>query len=654
MTRQTEQTGLTPVQKLGVLSFFVCSCLFHLRTYGLTDDHFDRISRGRQIAQYGELPFKDFFDPGYFLTLFTSAAAQWIFGDSLLGEALINIVGLSLGFSFTLIMLIRVIGGLPLALLLTTFAVSIEPRFYDYDKVLFYSLGLLLCWRYADKPSLINLALLSSLTALAFWFRYDNGVYLACAGLVTLLALHTEKTVFLHRLGTFALGVTILSFPPLIFLQANGGVGDYIGQIGSYASREGRRTDLFRMPRITIDSTEPWFAIASRPSYPIKIRWAEGLSELERSTVERRYDLKAPLLDGDRTWEYQLEDPSTQRIGSLIAEPYIEDTGLIDRGTQTVPAAESLAGTIERFLFNIFPPLRIQFLPGIFSSINRVAFYYYLCLLIPALALFVIWKGKARQTDVPHQQADSARGLCLVTLCLLVDAFILRSPIEARIGAIGPSLTLLAAWTTVRLFPMFSNSLKVTRPLRSIVCVLSLCICGPGLLLSLSSRLGFGSNSLRSPASVLQTLAQTPPSEVFLPRGGQAELIRYVRSCTKPEDKLLATWFAPHLFAMSGRGFGGGMLVFFGGHWSSISHQRQIIAKLSSESVPLVIVDKATVSDFEQNYQLVNRHLQRTYRLARESSFGDPEVSTDGYQVLVQRELSPTGRYDSWGLPCFQ
>ena len=650
----TRQTGLTPVQKLSVLSFFVCSCLFHLRIYGLTDDHFDRISRGRQIAQYGELPFKDFFDPGYFLTLFTSAAGQWIFGDSLLGEALINVVGLSLGFSFTLIMLIRVSGGLPLALLLTTFAVSIEPRFYDYDKVLFYSLGLLLCWRYADKPSLLNLALFSSLTALAFWFRYDNGVYLACAGLVTLFALHTEKTVFLHRLGTFALGVTILSLPPLTFLQANGGVWNYIGQIGSYASREGTRTELFSMPRITIDSTQPWFAIASKPSYPIKIRWVEGLSELERSTVERRYDLKAALLEGDRTWEYQLADPSTERVGSLIAEPYIEDTGLIDRGTQTVPAAESLAGAIERFLFNILPPLRIQLLPGVFSSINRTAFYYYLCLLIPALALFVVWRNKARKAEMPHQQTDTARGLSLVVLCLLVDAFILRSPVEARIGAIVPSLTLLAAWTTVRLLPMFSNSLKLTRPFRSIVCVLSLCICGSGLLLSLSSRLGSGSNSLRSSASVLHTLAQTPPSEVLLPRGGQAGLMRYLQSCTKPEDKLLATWFAPQLFAMSGRGFGGGMLVFFGGHWSSIAHQQQIIAKLSNESVPLVIVDKATAREFEQEYQLVNHHLQRTYRLARESSFGDPEVSNDGYQVLVHRDLSPTGRYDSWDLPCFR
>lgn len=37
---------------------------FSLGTYVFSDDHFGRISPGRQISRYGELPFRDFFDPG--------------------------------------------------------------------------------------------------------------------------------------------------------------------------------------------------------------------------------------------------------------------------------------------------------------------------------------------------------------------------------------------------------------------------------------------------------------------------------------------------------------------------------------------------------------------------------------------------------------
>src|SRR5262245_35960427 len=53
------------------------------------NDHFDRISRGRQILVHGDVPFADFRDPGYFLTLYVSAAAQWLTGGGLLGDAVV-------------------------------------------------------------------------------------------------------------------------------------------------------------------------------------------------------------------------------------------------------------------------------------------------------------------------------------------------------------------------------------------------------------------------------------------------------------------------------------------------------------------------------------------------------------------------------------
>ena len=81
-------------------TFWVAALAFCLRTLTLLDDQFGRISPGRQILVFGELPFRDYLDPGYFLTEFSSAAVQWLFGQNLLGELLLNAVFIATGFAF--------------------------------------------------------------------------------------------------------------------------------------------------------------------------------------------------------------------------------------------------------------------------------------------------------------------------------------------------------------------------------------------------------------------------------------------------------------------------------------------------------------------------------------------------------------------------
>ena len=442
-----KSTGLRPGWVIG---FFLVSCVFHLQTFSLTDDHFDRISRAHQIAQYGELPYRDFFDPGYFLTLFSSAAAQSFFGSVLLGEAVIAILGLSLGFSLTLLLLVQVTRSWPLAVLITGTVVFAAPRFYDYDKVLFYSLGIFLCWRYIERTSLKNLALLGLGTAAAFWFRYDNGLYIASATTVTLFVIHGKSRVLLHRIGLYGLVIVALSSPCLIFLQLSGGIWQYGREIIDYANREGTRTDLFQFPKIEIDDEAPVLAVASRTSYPIRVRWVHSVDDVQRRVLEQHYALRSPVLDGGRTWAYQLQDTSSQHIRQLIEDPLIEDTGLIDRGAATVPAAESLAAHVRRSLTWLLPILRVRVLPGFFSATNAIALSYYLCLFIPLLTFFVILVQSRSPGDRSSSRSELARGLSLATLCLLVDAFVLRAPIAARIGAVAPAVTLLGTWNIVQ------------------------------------------------------------------------------------------------------------------------------------------------------------------------------------------------------------
>ena len=57
---------------------------------GFTNDQFGYLARARQI-QAGDIPFRDFNDPGWFLTDYLSAAMQWPGGYSLRSEALLTV-----------------------------------------------------------------------------------------------------------------------------------------------------------------------------------------------------------------------------------------------------------------------------------------------------------------------------------------------------------------------------------------------------------------------------------------------------------------------------------------------------------------------------------------------------------------------------------
>ena len=46
---------------------------------GFQNDEFGYLARARQI-QAGDVPFRDFNDPGWFLTDYLAAAAQWLGG----------------------------------------------------------------------------------------------------------------------------------------------------------------------------------------------------------------------------------------------------------------------------------------------------------------------------------------------------------------------------------------------------------------------------------------------------------------------------------------------------------------------------------------------------------------------------------------------
>ena len=218
---------------------------YSLVTLVFLNDHFGRISPARQIAIYGELPFRDYFDPGYFLSELSTAALIRLLGDNLLGEVLLTTTFLATGTMLVFLLAQRLTGSVALSLASAGIALLLLPRAYDYDKVLFYPLGLMLCWRYVERPVVARVWACAVGLVVAALFRYDNGMFLGAAMVVTIGVVHAGQWRLAgKRIGGFVIAVACLVLPVLLFMQFQVGLGDAIDQVITYGRRETARTQL--------------------------------------------------------------------------------------------------------------------------------------------------------------------------------------------------------------------------------------------------------------------------------------------------------------------------------------------------------------------------------------------------------------------------
>jgi hypothetical protein len=236
--------------------------------YNIYNDHYDRLARARQIAVYGDVPFRDFFDPGYFLTLYTSALMQRVLGDNLLGEMLLNLAAMTAGATLVFLLASSASGSSFWGLIAAGMTVMAEPRTYDYDKVFFYPLGLWACWRYIERPALRTLMSLAGITVLAGLFRYDSAVYIGGAALVAVAAMHFDDwRLAAGRLATLALAMLLFASPALLFIHATAGLGDAFTQIVTYAKREGARSSIFVLTPFQFD----WATVSASRRHEVEL-----------------------------------------------------------------------------------------------------------------------------------------------------------------------------------------------------------------------------------------------------------------------------------------------------------------------------------------------------------------------------------------------
>lgn len=627
---------------------WLATFVFSLSTFRLLNDHFDRISRGRQIAAYGELPFRDFFDPGYFMTAFSSAALWRLMGDSLLGELLLSASFIATGAAVVLLLARRASGSWMIASVAMLLAVLAMPRAYDYDKFLFYPLGILLCWRYVDLTTSARLAALGAGTVVAGLFRYDTGVFVLCSGVAAMLFVHAGEWRRLARqTGLLVLTMGLTALPFLLFIHYQAGIGDSIDQVLTYAKRESPR---FRLDSPTFSFNElVTLEVMAPPRYVIGIRWAPLVDEAARTEVTARYSLRDALPDeaDSRTWSFVIDDISTENLRALVTDARVEDTSGIDRQRFLVPP-EPLWTRARRAI----PLLRVRLH---LSPQDAQAFLYYLLLVLPVMAAVMA----VRMRSTPSVQQERARVLSLVAMCLLLDVFILR-PVEVRGGGMAGPVAVLASWIAGRLRTAPAFGVAVASGPRgprrdwrlrvAAVLMLAIIAWSESVVAEWGDRVQPAVTQWAQTLDRLRAMSTSPPDTSVAP-SRLTELARYVHACTEPDDRVFTSWYVPELYFFAQRGFAGGMAVTFSAHWSEARFQRRIIDRLMSQSVPLVILDIGGRSNFVASYALLWEHLTVHYRVAGETDFGNPDSS--GYQVLIPRDRPPVGTYPKWSMPCF-
>jgi hypothetical protein len=581
----------------GLVLVWVLALLFTLTTYTFTDDHFDRISRARQIARYGELPFRDFFDPGYFLTEFVSAGAQRLAGGSLLGELIVTSSFIATGALVVMLLVRRVAPSAVSAAVVTTLVILASPRPYDFDKFLFYPLGILLCWRYVDRRTVRSLLGLAGTAVAAGMFRYDNGMFIAAGALVAIVAVHVrEAPVMMRRAGVFAAACIAWAIPYLVFLQMTAGIGEAAGQMIDYARREGLRTRIAQMPGNVFSDLR----IESLPPSPpdrIQIRWTAA-ADTERQQREARYRLHHGVTRGDpadRTWLYEIRDASRENLRALIDDPRVADTHLVDRATAQLTSQESLTRRLHRKI-----PLLARWDIS-WSASGAAGLLYYVFVGVPLIAAAMAF---TRRMEI----GERARVLSAAAVALPVAVFILRDPIVARLGGAAGPLAVTGAWLWSRLHTSWP-----AKAAAAIVIVSAL----------VATDLAVEPSRLRR---VIEQASMSPPSTALVVGHEEAGLVDYLRRCTEPDDRVFAAWFVPQLYFFSERAFAGGMAVTFGGHWSEPIRQQRIVSKLKREAVPVVVFQNDG-TEFRATYPIVDEYLRANYRNAG---------SVESYRVLVR------------------
>ena len=610
---------------------------------GFSNDEFGYLARARQI-QAGDVPFRDFNDPGWFLTDYLSAAAQWLGGYNLRSQALLTIGMLSIAAVLTFLLAWRAAGSLLAALLAVAFHVALQPRHYNYPKLVLYAAAITLAWAYIDRPNRPRAAALGAIIGIGFLFRHDHLLYLGALGLITIALVHRGAIRRAFPAAAWLCASAALFVGPfLVFLALNGGIGEYFRLASVYVRRDAQRT-TFSFPRLSYDPSTPMFAIR-RQEPAVNVRW-RMVSDEQRRDREVKYRLEGGAVLEGTTWRYRLQDVSRSNIQSLVRDPFVDDTSGLDRSN-----------------FTVITPVATRLETQLDSVENATAFLYYAFLSLPLIAAGVL--VKLRKAGKPVQVMSSIVHLSpVLALAVMLNlAFMSRGSTNVRIPDVGVTSAIVLAWL---LASVIGRDARLLAPYRGVRAALwTAAVIGLGLTMLSVNGLAQPSRTLHDtgftggPAAVVERTAEVWRSlsrhpSTFIDDEGQPGVLKvagYIRACTGASDRLFVLGVYPELYYFADRPFAGGHAWLLPFYYSDSEDESRIVARLEAARVPIVLTeDRSNYNgEYRPVFEQIDAHLQEHYVDAGEIQIGD----SDSIRAFVRAGAASTGRYEPFGLPCF-
>jgi hypothetical protein len=287
-------------------------------------------------------------------------------------------------------------------------------------------------------------------------------------------------------------------------------------------------------------------------------------------------------------------------------------------------------------------------LARVFTTRNANVLLAYFVRVLPLVG--AVWILVIVRSGGTSRQAIAALA-SLVTFCVCLNLFILRDPVGARIGGMAGPFAILAAWMAHRTWRSGGGIARIANR-AGVVLVLALTIWSVSASADLSHRFQRDVMSREHVERMFAAWTASPPRLDDISNRSIVGIVKYLRECTSPTDRVLATWFAPDLFFYAQRGFAGRMATVFGGHWSEPRFERRAVEALAAQPVPIVLT-RTGDNRVDEEYPALTSHIEQFYRLAGRSDFGDKDIGKDGYSVWVRNDARPVRKYAATDLPCF-
>ncbi len=564
-----------------------------------------------------------------------TAVMERVVGYRLLSEGLVVASAYAIASVLTFLAARAASASTSIGVLAAAFQLAVGPRTYAYPKIVVYAAGILALWYYIDRPSVRRAGLLGATVALGFHLRHDHGLYL---GLVTtgVLALRHSRDwkTGLRHIGLFAAAGLALVAPWLVYVQREAGLAAYTHSLRSIAVREYQQNRFDSWPAWPFTTMAD---VVDRrvgpPSAAISVGWDPKATDDARREVAARYGIQVDDDEPVESGRFLLTDVSRDNVLALIADPAIEDTGGIDRATGDVHLQGLWLGT-----FHLFGGLDEPFAAAGFL------FYLFMALLV-ATVLALARVNRTSGLALDHERVKIA---AVVLVGIVTSIGFIREPLAVRVPDAVVAPAVLASWWAGK----WLLGVRASRALGRAVLV-----AGAAVLLLVSTRaavvVGAVSARLerveRLPA-IWERLVESPPDSGQALSSPKRDAVRFVRSCTSPDEPLLVLWFAPDLKYHSDRPFAGRLSFYMEGYWTSAAAERRNIAAIERDRPPFALMETdRDVTDL-YTYPRLLQYLAQSYHPVGTL----PAGAGRSIEIFARNDRSPLSTYSVTDWPCFR